>query len=159
MTLIASLLAIALLLLIAGIALAARRLVPPDVKLTAVRPERLRAGEQRLQVGLRLLNPNPLPLPVLSLTYRLWLEDLPIAAGRGKLARPVPARGSADMEVLVSADARKLASTLPRLVLKPQPWRYRLEGTVAVLPRLNLPYRQEGRIDLAGMLRLAATLR
>jgi LEA14-like dessication related protein len=148
-----------LLMLLASAAWGVRRIKPPDVKLTSVRPERLAAGEQRLRVGLRVLNPNPLPLPVLSMTYRLWLEERSIASGQGKLHRRVPARGAADMQVLVTGDARHLARTLPKLALTPQPWHYRLEGKVAVLPRVWLPYRHEGRIDLAGMLRLAASLR
>jgi hypothetical protein len=84
---------------------------------------------------------------------------MPIAAGDGNLRRRVPARGEADMEVLVSADARQLARTLPKLALTPRPWRYRLEGTVAVLPQLRMGYRHVGEIDLKGLLRLAASLR
>jgi LEA14-like dessication related protein len=150
---------IVLMLLLAVAAWGTRRIQPPDVKLTSIHPERLAAGEQRLRVGLRVQNPNPLPLPVLSMTYELWLEEQSIASGQVKLHRRVPARGAADMQVLVTGDARHLARTLPKLALTPQPWRYRLEGTVAVLPRIWLPYRHEGRIDLAGMLRLAASLR
>jgi len=136
-----------------------RRLQAPDVKLISMRPERLTAGEQTLRVGLRLQNPNAIPLPVLAMTYRLWLEERHIAAGEAHLHRRVPARGSADMEVLVSGDARHMARTLPRLALTPQPWRYRLEGTVAVLPRLRLSYRHVGEIDVKGLMRLAASLR
>jgi LEA14-like dessication related protein len=151
--------ATALLLVAASALLLIRRLEPPDVKLTSVRPDQLTAGEQRLRVGLRVVNPNPIPLPVFSMTYRLWLEELPIAAGDGNLRRRVPARGEADMEVMVTGDARQLARTLPRLALRPRPWRYRLEGTVAVLPRLRVGYRHVGDIDLKGLLRLAASLR
>ncbi len=136
-----------------------RRLQAPDVKLTSVRPERLTAGEQTLRVGLRVQNPNPIPLPVLAMTYRLWLEERPIATGEAKLHRRVPARGSTDMQVMVNADARHLALTLPRLALTPQPWRYRLEGKVEVLPSLRLGYRHRGKIDLKGLVRLAASLR
>jgi LEA14-like dessication related protein len=147
------------LLLAAGLVMLIRRLQPPDVTLTSVRPDQLRAGEQRLRVGLRVQNPNPVPLPVLSMTYQLWLEDRPIASGDADLGRRVPARGEADMEVMVTGDAGHLARTLPKLALTPQPWRYRLEGTVAVLPTLRVGYRHVGEIDLKGMLRLAASLR
>lgn len=152
-------LAAAALVLAAGLALLVRRLQPPDVKLTAVRPDQLTAGAQRLRVGLRVQNPNRVPLPMLAMTYRLWLEEQPIASGDGDPRRWVPARGEADMEVMVSSDARHLARTLPKLALTPQPWRYRLEGTIAVLPRLRVGYRHLGKIDLKGMLRLAASLR
>jgi LEA14-like dessication related protein len=137
----------------------ARHLVPPDVKLRWLRPERLSAGVQTVRAGLRIDNPNPLPLPVQAMTYRLWLEEREIAAGEGRFQRRVPARGTADIEVLVSGDARHLARTLPRLAMTPQPWRYRIEGTVTVLPRLSVGYRHHGAIDLKGMLRLAASLR
>ncbi|WP_295539904.1 LEA type 2 family protein [uncultured Thiohalocapsa sp.] len=153
------LLVAAALLLTAAVVWLMRQLKPPDVKLTAVRPDQLTAGEQRLRVGLSVQNPNPLPLPVLSMTYRLWLEERPIASGEGTLRRRVPAHGEAAMEALISADARHLARTLPGLALMPQPWRYRLEGTVTVLPPLRLGYRHSGEIDLKGLLRLAASLR
>jgi hypothetical protein len=93
------------------------------------------------------------------MTYRLWLEEHAIASGEGDLRRRVPARGAAQMELLVSADARNLTRTLPRLALTPQPWRYRLEGTVAVLPRVRIAYRHLGEIDLRGLVRLALSLR
>jgi len=136
-----------------------RRLTPPDVKLRSLRPERLSAGEQQLRVGLRVSNPNPLPLPVLAMTYRLWLEEREIASGHSSLERRVPARGEADIEVMVSGDARQLARTLPALALTPRPWRYRVEGLVTVLPGWRLPYRHVGETDLKGILRLAASLR
>ncbi len=148
-----------LLLAVAAALWGMQRLQPPDVKLTRVRPDRLTAGEQRLRVGLRVQNPNSIPLPVLAVTYRLWLEERHIATGNANLRRRVPARGSADMELLVAADARQLAQALPRLALTPQPWRYRLEGTVAVLPRLQLGYRHLGKIDVKELVRLAASLR
>ena len=153
------LIGIVLLLAAAALAWLIRGLEPLDVKLTAVRPDQLSAGEQRLRVGLRVQNPNPIPLPVFAMTYRLWLEEQHIAAGDADLRRRVPARGEADMEVMVSGDARHLARTLPKLALTPQPWRYRLEGKVAVLPKLRVGYRHVGTIDLKGMLRLAASLR
>jgi LEA14-like dessication related protein len=58
-----------LLILLTSAARVVRRIKPPDVNLTSVRPGRLAAGEQPLRVGLRVFNPNP--LPVLSMTYRL----------------------------------------------------------------------------------------
>lgn len=137
----------------------AARLIPPDVKLGYLRPERLAAGRQTFRVGLRLDNANPIPLPILGMTYQLWLDEREIASGSSHPQRRVPRRGSADIEVLLSADAGHLARTLPRLALTPQPWRYRIEGSVSVLPQLRLPYRHIGEIDLKGIVRLAASLR
>lgn len=136
-----------------------RSLVPPDVKLRALRPDQLSLGEQRFRVGLRVSNPNPLPLPLLAMTYRLWIEGREIASGHTGYQRHVPARGEADIEVLVGGDAKRLARTLPALALTPQPWAYRIEGTVTVLPRWRLPYRHTGETDIKGILRLAASLR
>lgn len=154
-------LALAAALAVAAVAVRffATRLSPPDVTLRYLRPERLSAGRQTFRVGLRLDNANPIPLPILGMTYRLWLDEREIASGSGHPQRRVPRRGSADIEVLLSADAGHLARTLPRLALTPQPWRYRIEGSVSVLPRLRLPYRHIGAIDLKGLVRLAASLR
>lgn len=149
----------ALALIGAGAVFMLRRLVPPDVKLMSLRPERVSAGEQTFRVGLRISNPNGLPLPLFAMTYRLWIEERDIASGRSSVQRWVPARGDADIEVLVSGDARRLARTLPTLALTRQPWAYRIEGTVTVLPRWRLPYRHVGETDIKGILRLAASLR
>jgi len=149
----------ALALIGAGAVLLLRRLVPPDVTLISLRPERLSAGEQTFRVGLRVDNPNPLPMPLFAMTYRLWIEERDIASGQSSFQRWIPARGEADIEVLVSGDARRLASTLPALALTRQPWDYRIEGTVSVLPRWRLPYRHVGKTDVKGILRLAASLR
>ncbi len=132
---------------------------PPDVKLVSLSPERFRGRGQRLRIGLRVQNPNLLPLPVPSMTFQLWLEERFVASGEGELHQRVPARGSADLEVLVDSAARDLLRLLPTLARKRQPWHYRLEGAVALPAQLKLPYRHAGRIDLAGMLRLIRSLR
>lgn len=135
------------------------RATPPDVKLAGLRPERFTTKSQTLRVKLRVQNPGPLPLPIRAITYRVWLDAYEIASGEGALARWVPARGEAEIELLVNGDAKRLARAVPALALKPQPWPYRLTGTLTPLTPLQLNYDHHGKIDARGILKLAASLR
>jgi len=140
-------------------AVRAYRSAPPDVKLAGIRAERVRAAGQTLRVILRIENRAPLPLPVRAITYRVWLDSHEIANGGGDLARWVPARGEALIELLVSGDAKRLARALPALAVKRQPWPYRLSGTLTPLPPLRIGYDHRGEIDARGIIKLAASLR
>jgi LEA14-like dessication related protein len=142
----------------AGAAIAYRS-APPDVTLAGLRPERFSTTGQTLGVKLRVQNPAPLPLPIRAITYRVWLDAYEIANGDGSLARWVPARGEATIELQVSGDAKRLARALPALALKRQPWSYRLAGTLTPLPPLRIGYDHCGTIDARGILKLAASLR
>jgi LEA14-like dessication related protein len=143
----------------AGWAVRVFRAAPPDVKLAGIRAERLRAAGQTLRVNLRIENRAPLPLPIRAITYRVWLDAYEIANGSGDLARWVPARGEALIELLVSADAKRLARAVPALALKQQPWPYRLTGTLTPVPPLKIGYDHRGKIDARGIIKLAASLR
>lgn len=135
------------------------RSAPPEVKLSGLRPERVTAAAQTLRIKLRVQNRAPLPLPIRAITYRVWLDAYEIANGEGALARWVPARSEAEIELLVSGNAKHLARALPALALKQQPWPYRLTGTLTPLPGLHINYDHRGKIDARGILKLAASLR
>lgn len=149
-----------LIALIGGLVLwSARRLVPPEVKLVSIRPERLEMQQQTLRAELRVSNPNPIPLPIRAMSYRLWLDEQEIASGSGRFRRWIPAAGAETIEVLVSGDSRHLAKRLPRLALKRQPWPYRVAGTLTPIGLIQIGYDHRGQIDAAGILKLAASLR
>ncbi len=136
-----------------------RGLMPPEVKLVSIRPERLQMQQQTLRVGLRIKNPNRIPLPVRSMSYKLWLDEQEIASGSGRLQRWVPGQSAQTIEVLVTGDSRRLAKRLPRLALKPQPWPYRIAGRLSPLAPIQIDYDHRGQIDARGIIKLAAALR
>jgi LEA14-like dessication related protein len=136
-----------------------RGLLPPEVKLVSIRPERLQMQQQTLRVGLRIKNPNRIPLPVRSMSYKLWLDEQEIASGSGRLQRWVPGQSAQTIEVLVTGDSRRLAKRLPRLALKPQPWPYRIAGRLSPLAPIQIGYDHRGQIDARGIIKLAAALR
>jgi LEA14-like dessication related protein len=147
------------LLVVAAIGRGIARGVAPEVKLKSIRPERLGAGEQSIRALLEIRNPNPIPLPVRTLTYRVWLGGQEIASGEGRFQRWIPANDMEFTEVLVIGDAARLARALPRLALTPQPWPYRLTGTLTPFGSLRIAYEHRGEIDAQGILSLAASLR
>lgn len=136
-----------------------RGLLPPEVKLISIRPERLQMQQQTLRVGLRIRNPNRVPLPLRSMSYRLWLDEQEIASGSGRFQRWIPGRAAQTIEVLVTGDSRRLAKSLPRLALKPQPWPYRIAGRLSPLAPVQIGYDHRGQIDARGIIKLAASLR
>lgn len=101
----------------------------------------------------------PLLLPIKAMTYRLSLERTEIAVGGGKLERQIPAFGEEAVEVSVTGSAATLAGMLPGLMLKSQPLRYRVAGTVTVAGVLPIPYRYTGEIDPQTLLLMAGRAR
>lgn len=148
-------LALTVALLLAGCASLTRHWIAPEVAVRSIAPERLDAERQSLLVGLRITNPNDRTLPIKAMTYRLALEDRPVASGGGALERQLAAGQSADVVVTLNTDLVAVLPLLPTLALVNRPLRYRIDGTAKVAGVLPLPFRHEGEIDAAAALRRA----
>jgi LEA14-like dessication related protein len=149
----------ALLIAATGCAGVTRPWLAPEVALVSLKPQQVTLQEQSFLVGLRIKNPNDRMLPIKAMTYRLSLEGTEIAGGGGKLERQIPAFGEEAVEVSVTGSAATLAGMLPGLMLKSQPLRYRVAGTVTVAGVLPIPYRYTGEIDPQTLLLMAGRAR
>lgn len=105
---------------------------------------------QKLQVRMRVFNPNDRELPIKGITYRLEVNDTEL--GNGSTAAPftVPAMGEAEFDMQITAN---LASALGKLLARrnsSEALDYRLVGAVALSSGFlrRIPFDERGSVKL-----------
>ena len=98
------------LLALASLALAGCTGIPRDLKTPEVEFVSLRAieasvFEQKLEVRMKVMNPNTIELPVNGLDIDIELADEPFAHGVSARQFVVPAQGEAEFDMIVTANA------------------------------------------------------
>lgn len=124
----------------------------PTVSLTSVELERADFSQQTFLLAFDVQNPNPFPLPVKSLTYKVMFDERQFAGGEARGRFVVPARGddkfaiSVDLDVLSSAThiAALLDNGAPELV------NYALQGSLTV----DIPYTRPIPFSSSGVIRV-----
>jgi LEA14-like dessication related protein len=106
--------------------------------------------QQQLKVRMRVHNPNDRELPVRGITCELQLAGEAFAHGESESNFVVPALGSAEFDVGVTANA---ASALLKLIASGRKLDlvdYRLEGKVMLASGMmrTLPFDKTGQIKL-----------
>lgn len=125
----------------------------PKVSLVGVEVERLEATGQTFLLSFDVVNPNPFPLPVQSVSYGLELDGHRFLSGETHSAFSVPARGQEAFAISVEADllrsAPALIYALRESIDRDVP--YRVEGEFGVdLPYARpLSFRGEGKVRLS----------
>jgi len=143
--------AASLLLLLAGCAGLGGRLESPRVSVIGIRAVKADLFEQRLEVRLRVENPNALDIPVRGLEVNVELAQEPFAEGSSAREFTVPARGEAEFDMLVTAHA---ATALLRIASAGREEReqigYRLSGKLSTRLGLlrSIPFEEAGTLPL-----------
>lgn len=143
--------AIALLLALSGCAGLGGRLESPRVSVVGIRALKADLFEQRLEVRLRVENPNALDIPVRGLDVSVELAEEPFAQGSSAREFTVPARGEAEFDMLVTAHA---ATALLRIASAGREERaqigYRLSGKLSTRLGLlrSIPFEETGTLPL-----------
>jgi LEA14-like dessication related protein len=142
--------ALLLVALLAGCAGFGTRIETPDIKVTSLRLAEAGLFEQRFDVRLRVTNPNPVPLPLQGLSYRLMVSGIEIGSGVARPDRQFEAWGETEVAVSLVTGTLAMADLLSR-------WRedrseaidYRIEGRVS-LGRLapDLSFARDGSVPL-----------
>ncbi|HEY6458252.1 MAG TPA: LEA type 2 family protein [Steroidobacteraceae bacterium] len=105
--------------------------------------------QQHLQVRMSVHNPNDRELPVQGLTYALDVNGEECAHGESGASFVVPARGDAEFDMNVTANA---AAALLRMFLhgNAAPVEYRIRGKVELSSGLlrSVPFDQHGQLQL-----------
>ena len=106
--------------------------------------------QQQLKVRMRVHNPNDRELPVRGITCELQVAGEAFAHGESQRDFVVPALGSAEFDVDVTANA---ATALLKLIAsgrKLDMVDYRLVGKVALASRMmrSIPFDQQGKFKL-----------
>ncbi|HEX5802800.1 MAG TPA: LEA type 2 family protein [Azospira sp.] len=144
----ALLLAAAALLAACATPRASARLLSPDVALAGIELRAAGLREQRWALFLRLRNPNPVELPIESLSFVVELAGEPFASGDAVRPLRVPAGGEAVVEL---AATTALADLIRRLrALRPgEALDYRIHGSVDAGDHGRYPFSRRGRFDPA----------
>lgn len=121
----------------------------PNLTIVGVEVRRANLLEQQLRVRVRVENPNDRSLPVKGLSYSLYLEGQEFATGVSDASFVVPALGSVEFNMDVSANA---AGALFTILRSPpgQGIEYHLQGRVELSQGWvrSIPFQQSGTFTL-----------
>ena len=120
--------------LLTGCASTASLVDTPQVNLRNVEVTELDLNSQTFLLDFDVINPNPFPLPIRSVSYGVELDGYRFASGETQGAFTVPA--SSDGSFAISVDLN-LMRTAPQLMFIVRNGLYR-----------NIPYRLKGRFDI-----------
>ena len=105
---------------------------------------------QKLQVRMRVFNPNDRELPIKGIAYRLEVNDAEV--GNGSTASPfvVPAMGEAEFDMQITANLAGVIGKLLSRKNSSEPLAYRLVGDVSLSSGFlkRIPFDERGSVKL-----------
>lgn len=126
----------------------------PTVNLTSVELTAISLKRQSFDLGFDVDNPNPFPLPVKAVEYRVLFDDERFAGGETEGSFTVPAGGQDAFIISVDIDFINTATQFASLFSKGVPERvnYELRGSLTVdIPFTRpIPFSSTGVIDVDG---------
>lgn len=142
--------ALLLVALLAGCAGVGTRLETPDIAVTSLRLVEAGLFEQHFDVRLRVTNPNPVPLPLQGLSYRLMVSGVEIGSGVARPDRQLGAYGETEVGVSLRTGTLAIADLLRRWRQDPgETIDYRIEGRVSLgMLAPDLSFSREGSVPL-----------
>ena len=122
----------------------------PKLSVVSMKVQSADIFSQRLQVRLRVVNPNDRELPIKGISYRIEVEGDQLAEGLTDAPFVVPAMGEAEFDMQVTAN---LAGTLAKYLMRgstPEALNYRLVGKVALSSGFlrSVPFDERGSVKL-----------
>ncbi len=138
----------------AGCAGIPRDLKTPEVEFIGLRAIEASVFEQKLEVRMKVMNPNGIELPVNGLDVDAELADEPFAHGVSARQFVVPAQGEAEFDMIVTANA---ATALLKIVggdWKADDIGYKLKGKLSTKIGMlrTIPFEETGTIPIADLL-------
>jgi len=127
------------------------KLEAPKLSVLSMKLQSADIFSQRLQVRMRVLNPNARELPIKGIEYRIEVNDAELARGLTDTPFVVPAMGEAEFDVQVTANlATALAKYLSRRGGSDDKLDYRLIGSVALSSGFlrRIPFDERGSVKL-----------
>jgi LEA14-like dessication related protein len=119
-------------LALAGCALLVPKLQTPRLSVVNIEVRKASFLEQQLRVRVRVENPNDRTLPIQGLSYTLYIGGQAFASGASDASFVVPALGTAEFDMDVTANA---AGALFTILAKP--------------PGQSIDYQMKGRVELS----------
>ncbi len=139
---------------LSGCAAIPRDLKTPEVSFVSLRAVEASVFEQRLEVRMKVRNPNDVELPVNGLDVDLELAGEPFARGVSAREFVVPALGEAEFDMNVTANA---VTALLKIVggdRKTDEIDYRLKGKLSTRLGLlrTIPFEETGSLPVSELL-------
>jgi LEA14-like dessication related protein len=141
-------------LVVAGCSALPTNLKTPEVSFVSLRSMDASVFEQRLEVRMKVHNPNDVDLPVNGLEVDVELADEPFARGVSSRAFVVPAGGEAEFDMTVTANAATALLKIAGADRKTDAIDYRLKGTLSTKLGLlrTIPFEESGSMTIAELL-------
>src|SRR5262245_1909597 len=121
----------------------------PKLSVVSMKLQSADLFSQKMQVRMRVQNPNSRELPVKGITYRIEVDNSELAQGLTDKPFVVPAMGEAEFDLQVTAN---LASALSQLLGRgsSKTLDYRLVGEVALSSGFlrKIPFDERGSVKL-----------
>jgi LEA14-like dessication related protein len=126
------------------------KLEAPELQVVRIEVERADLLQQQLRVRMRVRNPNDRSLPVRGITYEMEVAGEPFAHGESEKNFEVPALGSTEFDVSVTANAASALLKLASSGAKLDAVEYRLVGKVSLSAGLirSIPFDRKGQFKL-----------
>jgi LEA14-like dessication related protein len=127
----------------------------PEISFVGMRALEASLFEQRLEVRMKVRNPNIIDLPVKGLDVEVELADEPFAHGVSAREFVVPAQGEAEFDMMVTANA---ATALLKIANSDRKAReeigYRVKGRLSTRLGLlrSIPFDESGTVPLNELL-------
>jgi LEA14-like dessication related protein len=136
-------------LLLAGCA-STLQLEAPKLSVVSMKVQSADLFSQRMQVRMRVQNPNDRVLPIKGISYRIEVNDAELAQGLTDTPFDVPAKGEAEFDVQLTAN---LAGALTKLLSRrgsSDNLDYRLRGEVSLSSGFlrRIPFDERGSVKL-----------
>jgi len=132
-----------------GCAFLVPKLQTPRLSVVNIEVRKASFLEQQLRVRVRVENPNDRSLPIQGLSYTLYVGGQAFATGTSDASFVVPALGTAEFDMDVTANA---AGALFTILAKPpgQSIEYRMQGKVELSRGWlrSIPFEQTGSFVL-----------
>jgi LEA14-like dessication related protein len=133
---------------LSGCALFVPKLQTPSLSIVDVEVLRANLMEQRLRVRMRVQNPNDRILPIQGLSYTVYLGGQEFATGVSDASFVVPALGTAEFNMDVTANAA--GALFGILSQRGQAIDYRMKGRVELTHGWlrSIPFEESGSFTL-----------
>ena len=142
--------ALGLLLIIGGCAGLGKTLAPPKMTLVRLEVKEMRALEMVLQIDLRLLNPNDVPIDLKGMDSELFLNGQKFAFGVSKVDVQVPPFGTEVIPITLYSSFLDLARSIMDLE-KSKSLKFEISGRVHLgngfLQPSVVPFRTERELS------------
>jgi LEA14-like dessication related protein len=131
-----------------------RNLETPEVSFVGLRAIEASLFEQRLEVRMRVNNPNTIELPVNGLDVDIELADEPFAHGVSAREFVVPAQGEAEFDMIVTANAANAILKIIGGDRHQKEVAYKLKGKLSTRIGLlrTIPFEESGSLPVADLL-------